>query len=842
MSSFLFLHIFRRIHFLVVFAVLILLPFPVRASNADEEETKGVISAIVVLPADVMSLAELKSLVDIKEGMPYSRKAVKKGVKLLYLKGGFSNISVEAEGSEGKMTLYFKFTLNERVGTVFFSGNKAIPTRRLSDILTISEFDELNIRAIERQAAAIKEYYRKKGYFQCRVEYRLLGTPGDRKADINFTIVEGEHTHVSRVYFSGNTAFSMAELINRLSVKSGDVYDEERVLAAVRRLESFYRRSGYPGAKADFLTKYLSEKNETEIIVNIEEGEPEGKKIRVGGITFKANSAIGSKTLRKQMLTGRFFSEETFAEDLDAIEFLYRKSGYLEARVGEKGVEYNEDGSRIKIEITIHEGQKTIIKGLEIDGNSIFSATELVKETNLKKGVPLDRWAVDEGKHRISALYHRKGYIYAKVSSSEEFTDDKSVVTVRYSINEGIPVSIGKIVIQGNDFTKDEVIRRELLVKPGDIYNPEILFKSQQRVYRLGYLSSVRLLPVEGDAVEGEKDLLLSVKERKAGAFEFGAGYGTEEGFRGFAELSHRNLYGTGASARLRGDVSQRDSSYLLGFKKPWLFDLPVDGRFTLLDQVTKRQSYSLEKYAAIAGVDKDLTEYIKVSLQYEYEISRLFDVSTGAQIAPEDAGTTDIGTVSPIIVRDSRDNPFNPTTGSVNSFKLDSSAGTATGSEVEFVKYILQSSWYIPVSKKVVWGLSARGGWADAYGKTKEIPISKRFFLGGRTTVRGFGLDSIGPKGTDGSPTGGDTYINLNTEVRFPIYKSIGGLIFLDGGNVWLRRTETVDILNLRSSAGVGLRYLTPIGPLSLDSGWKLDQKAGESEWEWHFTIGNVF
>ena len=201
-----------------------------------------------------------------------------------------------------------------------------------------------------------------------------------------------------------------------------------------------------------------------------------------------------------------------------------------------------------------------------------------------------------------------------------------------------------------------------------------------------------------------------------------------------------------------------------------------------------------------------------------------------------------DIGTISPIIIRDSRDNPFNPRTGSVNSFKLDYSAGMATASEIEFFRYIFQSSWYIPVSKSIVWGLSARGGWAEAYGETKELPISKRFFLGGRTTVRGFELDSIGPKGSDGSPTGGDAYLNLNTELRFPIYRSFGGLVFVDAGNVWLKSAESVNVTDLRSSAGIGLRYLTPIGPLSLDAGWKLDRESGESAWEWHFTIGNVF
>lgn len=842
MSSFLFLYKSRQIQLVALFAGLILLLFSSGASLAGEERSKDIVSRIAILPSDAISLHELKSLVDIQEGRPYSRRAINKGVKLLYLKGGFSDISVDSEEQEGKMTIYFRFKLAERVGKISFSGNREIPARRLYDILTLSEFDVLSPKAVDRQAMAIKEYYHKKGYYQCELESHLVRTPGDLKVDINYIIREGEPTYIDRVTFSGDKAFSKPELYNRLSIKNGDLFDEERIATAVHNLEAYCRRTGFPKAKIDFQTSYISITNEVELIILIDEGEPEGEKIRVDKIIFRGNSFFSSKILRKQMLTGKYFSDEIFSDDIEAIEFLYRKNGFLAARVTEKNMEYNKDGTRINIGITIYEGPQTIIKGLEIEGNNLFPAAELLKESGLKTGSPMDRWAVDDGVQRILNRYYQRGYIFAKVSHSEEFTDDKSGVTIKYSVSEGNPVRIGRIVIQGNDFTKDEVIRRELLIKPGDVYNPENLFKSQQRVYRLGYLSSVRITPIETNVMEEEKDLLLSVREKKAGALELGAGYGTEEGFRGFAEISHRNLYGTGASGRLRGDVSQLDSSYTLGLKKPWLFDFPVDGRLSLIDQVTKRQSYSLEKYAAIAGLDKDLTEYVKASIQYEYEISRLFDVSEGAIVAPEDVGTTDIGTISPILIRDSRDNPFNPTRGSVNSVKMDYSAGTATGSEIEFVRYILQSSWYLPVTKKVVWGLSARGGWADPYGKTKEIPISKRFFLGGRTTVRGFVLDSIGPRGPDGSFTGGDTYVNLNTEVRFPVYKNFGGLIFVDAGNVWLKRAETVDVLNLRSSAGFGLRYLTPIGPLSLDAGWKLDQKSYESAWEWHFTIGNVF
>lgn len=831
----------RRFSILILLAVLVAFSLLLESSAAGKD-ARGVISRILIIPKDAISVTELKSLVGIREGDPYSKKALNKGIKLLYMKGRFSDISVDAAASNGNISLSFIFTLKERVGKIYFSGNREIPTRRLNDVLTIEVWDELNLKAIERQALAIKEFYRKKGYYQCEVEFRLQRSTDKKNVDIEYILREGERAPVYSIALGGNRAFSDQQILKRLALKVGRFYDEEAVLTAVKSLERFYRKSGYPLARTDFQPRYRLERNEIEVAVNIEEGEPQGKKIKVEKITFKGNSAMSSKLLRKQMLTGRVFSEETLAEDMDAVEFLYRKNGFMSARIAEKTVTYNEEGTRISIELTINEGQQTIISGLEVKGNNLFKEDELLRESGLKTGAHFDPWAAEDEVLRITSLYFQKGYIYARVSYKREFTEDRSGVILAYTVSEGIPVRIGKIIIQGNNLTEDKVIRRELLIKPGDVYNPERVFKSQQRVSRLGYLGGVRIAPVDEGVVEEEKDLILSVKERKAGALEFGAGYGTEERFRGFAELSHRNLFGTGASARLRGDISSLETSYLIDFKKPWLFDFPVDGRFSLIDQTLTRTSYSLEKYGVVVGLDKDLTEFVKGSIQYEYEISRLFDVDPGAVVAPEDSGTLRIGTVSPIIIRDSRDNPFNPTKGSVNSFKLDYSPGVATLSEVEFVRYIFQSSWYAPLSKRVVLGLSARGGWADAFGNTTEIPISKRFFLGGRTTVRGFALDSIGPKGADGSPTGGDAYLNLNSEVRFPIYKNIGGLIFVDAGNVWLKMNETVDIFDLRRSAGTGIRYMTPIGPLSFDIGWKLDQKPGESAWEWHFTIGNVF
>ncbi|MGH7273973.1 MAG: BamA/OMP85 family outer membrane protein, partial [Nitrospiria bacterium] len=369
-----------------------------------------------------------------------------------------------------------------------------------------------------------------------------------------------------------------------------------------------------------------------------------------------------------------------------------------------------------------------------------------------------------------------------------------------------------------------------LLIHPNDPYDEGKIRLSVQRIYRLGFLSEVRLNPISEEKLY-VRDMLLSVKDRNAGAVDFGLGYGQEDRFRGFMEVSHRNLFGTGRRLSLRGDLSTIEEKYALNYKEPWLFSLPMDGRAGLVYQVENLQTFDQRTVGGTVGIDKSFTEHTKGSVQYQYEQSKCENIAPEAVLTPEDLERITLGSISPSLIRDSRDDPFNPTSGSVNGIIIKDAA-MMLGSESQFVKVTLQSSWYRSMSQWLVLAISGRAGYAHTFGETEAIHCSERFFLGGRSTVRGYKQDNVGvPNETliNLQPTGGNTMLLFNSELRFRVLKTLGLVLFVDGGNVWLEYTE-IQLPQVKYTTGAGLRLNTPVGPLRLDWGYKLDRETGES------------
>jgi outer membrane protein insertion porin family len=254
----------------------------------------------------------------------------------------------------------------------------------------------------------------------------------------------------------------------------------------------------------------------------------------------------------------------------------------------------------------------------------------------------------------------------------------------------------------------------------------------------------------------------------------------------------------------------------------------------------TRKTLYKLSRYGATAGVDKKLSDTLKAGLYYEFSFVNTFDVQPDVVLSKEDTGTLAISALRPGIVYDTRDNPFDPKKGVLSGIQLKL-ASPLLLSESDFVKFLANGSTYQQLSKRFVLALSLRAGIAWAYHSTKEIPIVERFFLGGRTTVRGYKQDTLGPKGPDGNPTGGDSFLCGNLELRSYISKGFGIVTFLDGGNVW-QKAKDIDPGNLKYSTGLGFSYNTPVGPISIDYGHKLQREKGESSGELHFSIGHAF
>jgi outer membrane protein insertion porin family len=415
--------------------------------------------------------------------------------------------------------------------------------------------------------------------------------------------------------------------------------------------------------------------------------------------------------------------------------------------------------------------------------------------------------------------------------------EQDQVRMVRFRITEGRPVTIGKIILGGNERTKENVLRRELAVHEGEAYDYGAILKSQQQLYKLGFLGSVRFEPVRIGEREDVTDLLLTVEERPAGAVEFGIGYGNLDRLRGSAQVSYSNLWGTARSASLLFEGSDIVQQAALTFREPWFLGERLEGRVRLawsdttqLNPDTREIYYQTRKAEISTGLEKTIDE-LKLSLVYQLEDIHNYNVKTGAVLSREDVGQVLVSSVTPGMIWDLRDDPFNPRRGSLHGVAVKE-ALKALGSEAYFTKATFQTSWFLPLGLATVVALSARAGRGWPLGETTEVPIHERFYVGGGSTIRGYLQDEVGPQkvSLDGTitPTGGDRMVLVNLELRFGRAEGLGVVLFTDSGNVWVN--ESVDLHDLRASAGIGIRYQTPVGPLRLDYGQKMNRQGSHT------------
>jgi outer membrane protein insertion porin family len=348
------------------------------------------------------------------------------------------------------------------------------------------------------------------------------------------------------------------------------------------------------------------------------------------------------------------------------------------------------------------------------------------------------------------------------------------------------------------------------------------------------------------------------VREADRFKADFSVGYGSAEGARGTIRLGVDNIAGQGVNLFAQSDLNtgpeiaervrytfmQRNIN--LGMRvKNIIVGLPgldgeldrVDFRLDYFNTIDRSEDvYDLVSDSGVIGLDREFTSTIRGALQYTLEQNNYINLFG----EPEGAIDTLIGVISPILITDFRNDMFNPTKGWYNAFQYDL-AGRFVASNQNFMKLTNRISVYQEVTEGLVLAGSLGVGYGFTYGYSEDIPLTQRYFLGGMKSVRGYALKKLGPQYDDGSPRGGNLMLNYQLEVRFPIYSLLGGVIFSDGGNIW-ETPESFAGSGVRYAAGAGLRVATPIGPISLDYGVKLNPVEGDSPAEWHFTVGNAF
>ncbi len=833
--------------------------------------------------AGAVTRAALEEVSRLKAGEEYRPDTIARATRAIqdYLdRLGFPDSVVVATsrpfGEPFEREVTFSLTLNApcRLTAVRFEGTPGLPEAELRKAIRIGPGDRCDRVALEAAVERLRQRYRAAGRLEATVsQARLEYGPERRTAAAVIPVQAGPRIGIA---FEGHRTFGSRRLRGALELGEQPDLSAEGASLLADRLVAFYRRQGFAWASVSVRTEPLADGRRLVFRV------VEGPKMRVAGVEFRGNAQIGDRRLREQMVTrpraglgllaSGIFVQEEFEEDLEALRTFYRQEGFLDVRIAGVDFRFSPDRRRMWITITIDEGPRFFLTGLEVTGAAAIPADELRRGLPLAPGQPFSLAAVDAAVAAIVQRYAGRGYLFARVVPDVAVETSPPSARVRLAVTEGPQVRVGRIIYRGNFHTRNEVLAREMAVRSGDPYDPTAVLESQRNIGRLGFLRNVSVRPAEeaaglaptlpaaaapgeaaapppalpppGPAAGGPlaRDLLVSVEEANRVGLGFGFDYSLEERLRVFGEVTHRSLFGTARSLTLRGLAGERESQYTLEYRQPVLFDVRLNGRIALTYQDREEENFSFRRRAVATSIERDLTRSVKVSLAYEFESTEVFDVAPGTVLDPRDIGTIRIGALRPTIVWDRRDDFFNPTRGFINTLGVEI-ASQAFLSEAEFVRFVAGSAWFVPLerSRRVVLGLSVRAGYAIPYGVSEEVPLIRRFFLGGATTVRGFARDSISPRGTDGALTGGNVSLNENVELRFPLPFGFGGALFFDAGNVWLRESD-VDVLDQRSAYGVGLRYNTPVGPIRLDYGRKVDRQPGESPDRFHFSIGYVF
>jgi len=795
------------------------------------------------------TILDMLARIQGKELREEKLSSLKADLLAYYQSEGFYNAAVafRSEPLKERNRVALHVDIRESIPTLLtditFSGNSVFKDKQLLKAMKSKKGSPLKRELLldTDRDAILKKYY-DAGYPAAKVGPIDISFR-DARAFVHIQCDEGPHV-ITR--FTGNREFSSKTLTKNLLIWSEHDISDSVVDSSVDKIKALYREKGYAEVTIDVI------KTEQPGLLDLEFKIQEGPRVIVKEIQVRGNTVFTAKDIKKQMAlreSGWFrsqpFREDLLDKDIENLRARYLDAGYLSVSVNQNTV-MNSDKNAAVVMIEIVEGPQTRTGSITFEGNTAFTAAKLLDTVNLKPGAPFNERLVDEDKYRILMAYSNKAYLYARVDV--EKTPHDGTVDVHYRITEDRPVSIGRIILRGNQRTRDEVIMRELLVKEGDPYDYGAILTSQQRIYHFGYFRVARFDPVHPGEKEYITDLLFTVEERPAGAVTLSAGYGDLDRLRGSVEVSHRNLWGTARYASLRYEQSDILKRAIFNFQEPWILGYKLDNKFSLvwsdsekLNSDTREIYYKTRKTVASFGVEKTFKN-LTPSLTYQFENVVNYDVQQAAELTPEDSGRVLVSSLSPALIWDLRDDVFNPRRGALYGIILKE-ALRELWSQADFSKLTVQGSWFLPINTAVL-ALSARAGMAWPFRETTEVPIHERFYAGGSTTVRGFTQDSIGPSGVDANgdliPTGGSSMIILNVELRLNPGEGFGVVLFCDAGNVWAG--QEIDVGNLRSACGAGIRYGTPVGPLRIDYGQKTHQLPGESPGELHFNIGNAF
>lgn len=665
-----------------------------------------------------------------------------------------------------------------------------------------------------------------------------------------------EKARVQAVQFSGAKKIEEKTLQTKITVAPGQLLDAGTLELDARKIQDAYAEEGYSRAKVTPTTRPTGP-GAVSVVFEI----AEGSKLKVRSIAVHGERTLPEKGLRKAMKsrTPAFLRSGTFKpsqleEDETRIRLYMRSRGFRDADVDSIRSVETSDGKGVALHVYVREGPRYRFGNVTWTGHTAVPRTALDLATVVRPGTPYNETEVQKTLEQAYSVYQEQGYLF--LSIDPKFSDRDSIVDVEFQVQEGARSRVADFRIVGNTRTKENVIRREAVVRPGDVFRRSSLIRTQRDIFGLGYFQDVNV-DYEPTGDSADIRLTLRVQEKQTGTASAGAGYSSQTGVTGFLELGHNNLFGNGQSVAIRLERGGKRSNIELSFTEPWFRDTPLTLGADIFNTRRDLDFYDRKDVGGGFRLGRPIPwpDYTRGVIAFDLRDVTLSDIRPASPGEPSNLAelrSTDwprrVTSVSLTFTRNSTDNPFYPTRGSRLVWSNEIAGGLFGGVE-HYTKETVELRNYARLVSPVTLMLRGKAGFLA--GST--VPDYERFRLGGTTSdfLRGYPdyyvvpranitRDPVTGKVLDRYP-GGRTMLMLTSELQFPIADPLRGLFFFEAGNTW-NSTRDLDLGDLRKSAGLGVRLEVPaLGRVGFDVGYGFDREEG-GQWETHFQLGNTF
>ncbi|MFV0436276.1 MAG: outer membrane protein assembly factor BamA [Desulfopila sp.] len=723
-----------------------------------------------------------------------------------------------------------------RIGTISPEGNKRIDSGAILRKISSRAGGAYNPATLREDLKAIYSM----GYFN---DVQIDVTDGPKGKDVVFKVVE--KPTIAAVNFKGVDELKEEDVRGAANIRQHYILNPNAINAGAEAIKQLYKSKGYYNTQVHTDISYPSDEGAV-VTYTVDEG----KKIYIKKISFEGNTAYDDDELLSQIETKEkgFFSwitasgrleMDVIKQDEGKIISFYNNHGYMDARISEP--EISQEDEWLYITFKISEGNRYKVGTVGVSGDLITDQTTLVDLLTIRDKEYIDLSAVREDVMSITDYYAEKGYAFAEARPAMDKSASGDRVDITYRITKGDLVYINRIIIKGNTRTRDNVIRRELRVAEGGIFNSKALRESSQGLQRLQFFDEVNITP-EPTIEPNQMNINIEVKERSTGTFSIGAGYSSVDHVILMGSIAENNFLGRGDQLAFTGNISGRSSRYNISYTNPHVFDSELSWGADLFNTKREYDDYTKNSTGGGMRVGYPLYEKWRIFGNYSYTNTDLSNIDDDASYYIKESSKVPItSSVEVSMVRDTRDKVFGATEGSRHMASIQHAGGIFFG-DAEFTKVEASTSWFFPLFWKTTLHIKGAAGQAFEKNTDSKFPVYERYYLGGISTVRGFKYGKISPK-DQGDRIGGDQMWYTNTEFIFPLLESQGlqGLFFFDAGQVYGNLDRRSDD-SPETSAGFGINWLSPMGPIVIVWGANLNPNDSEDKSALDFTIGGTF